>query len=60
FGMEGALEGMVTGEVDETWAKEHHDIWYEEVKAKEGTETSDSVTAKAEQVKGASNDEQTS
>ncbi len=21
FGMEGALEGMVTGEVDETWAE---------------------------------------
>ncbi|WP_425244292.1 formate dehydrogenase subunit gamma [Vibrio gelatinilyticus] len=32
FGMEGALEGMVTGDVDETWAKEHHDLWYEEVK----------------------------
>jgi len=32
FGMEGALEGMVTGKVDETWAKEHHDLWYEEVK----------------------------
>lgn len=32
FGMEGALEGMVTGKVDETWAKEHHDQWYEEVK----------------------------
>ena len=34
FGMEGALEGMVTGEVDETWAKEHHDLWYEEVMTK--------------------------
>jgi len=34
FGMEGALEGMVTGKVDETWAKEHHDLWYEEIKAK--------------------------
>ncbi|PML01388.1 formate dehydrogenase subunit gamma [Vibrio breoganii] len=32
FGMEGALEGMVTGKVDETWAKEHHDQWFEEVK----------------------------
>lgn len=31
FGMEGALEGMVTGEVDETWAKEHHDLWYQEL-----------------------------
>ncbi|KMV31063.1 formate dehydrogenase [Photobacterium swingsii] len=32
FGMEAALDGMITGEVDETWAKEHHDLWYEEVK----------------------------
>ncbi len=31
-GMEASLESMVTGEVDETWAKEHHDLWYEEVK----------------------------
>ena len=34
FQLEGALEGMVTGEVDETWAREHHDLWYEEVKHK--------------------------
>ncbi|MGF1762128.1 formate dehydrogenase subunit gamma [Aliivibrio kagoshimensis] len=32
FGMEAALDGMITGEVDETWAKEHHDLWYQEVK----------------------------
>ncbi|KLV07257.1 formate dehydrogenase [Photobacterium aquae] len=32
FGMEAALDGMITGEVDETWAKEHHDLWYNEVK----------------------------
>ncbi|MBY5946998.1 formate dehydrogenase subunit gamma [Photobacterium rosenbergii] len=32
FGMEAGLDGMITGEVDETWAKEHHDLWYEEVK----------------------------
>ena len=31
-GIEASLEGMVTGEVDETWAKEHHDIWYEKIK----------------------------
>jgi formate dehydrogenase subunit gamma len=30
--MEAALDGMITGEVDETWAKEHHDLWYEDVK----------------------------
>ncbi|NLS12589.1 formate dehydrogenase subunit gamma [Vibrio sp. SM6] len=41
FGMEGALEGMVTGEVDETWAKEHHDIWYARVKAEQQRSTVD-------------------
>jgi formate dehydrogenase subunit gamma len=52
FGMEGALEGMVTGEVDETWAKEHHDLWYEEMKGSEQTqnETSEaSVQSKKNQ-----------
>jgi formate dehydrogenase subunit gamma len=34
LGTEGALEGMKTGYVDETWAKQHHDLWYEEVKQK--------------------------
>ena len=32
IGTEGALEGMVSGEVDEGFAKQHHSIWYEEVK----------------------------
>ncbi len=47
FGMEGALEGMVTGDVDETWAKEHHDLWYEEVKNAPEDEKS-TVTAKTD------------
>lgn len=33
IGQEGAFQAMKTGYVDETWAKEHHEIWYEEVKA---------------------------
>lgn len=33
-GMEGALDCMATGEVDEQWAKEHHSLWYEEEMAK--------------------------
>lgn len=33
-GMEGSLDSMVKGEVDENWAKEHHDLWYEEVVGK--------------------------
>ena len=33
IGMKGAYDAMRTGYVDETWAKEHHEIWYEDVKA---------------------------
>lgn len=31
LGTEGALEGMTTGKVDVAWAKQHHDLWYEEL-----------------------------
>jgi formate dehydrogenase subunit gamma len=31
-GTEGVLDGMVSGEVDEGFAKQHHNLWYEEVK----------------------------
>jgi formate dehydrogenase subunit gamma len=33
IGMEGAYKAMRTGLVDETWAREHHEYWYNEVKA---------------------------
>ena len=32
LGTEGALEGMTTGRVSVEWARQHHDLWYEEVK----------------------------
>jgi formate dehydrogenase subunit gamma len=32
IGMHGALDAMRTGYVDETWAKEHHEYWYNDVK----------------------------
>ena len=32
IGMSGAYKGMRTGYVDETWAKEHHELWYDDVK----------------------------
>ena len=32
IGSEGAYKGMREGYVDETWAREHHALWYEEVK----------------------------
>ena len=33
IGMQGAYQGMRSGYVDETWAKEHHEYWYDDVKA---------------------------
>ena len=33
LGMAGAYKAMSTGYVDETWAKEHHLYWYNDVKA---------------------------
>lgn len=32
-GMEGAYEGMRTGYVDDAWAREHHELWYEDVQS---------------------------
>jgi formate dehydrogenase subunit gamma len=31
IGMRGAYQAMRTGYVDETWAKEHHEYWYDDV-----------------------------
>ncbi|MDP2370591.1 formate dehydrogenase subunit gamma [Rhodoferax sp.] len=33
IGTSGAYQGMKTGYVDETWAKEHHELWYDDVKS---------------------------
>ena len=33
IGIAGAYDGMRTGYVDETWAREHHEYWYNDVKA---------------------------
>ncbi|WP_208349301.1 formate dehydrogenase subunit gamma [Pseudaestuariivita rosea] len=43
-GMEGAFDAMGSGEVEEQWAKEHHGLWVEEVKAKEQEKLSASAT----------------
>ncbi len=32
-GMRGAYSAMRTGYVDETWAKEHHELWYQDIQA---------------------------
>jgi formate dehydrogenase subunit gamma len=33
IGMEGAYQGMKTGYVDETWAREHHEYWADDIQA---------------------------
>ncbi len=33
IGTEGAYDGMRTGYVDETWAKEHHELWFNKLKS---------------------------
>lgn len=38
-GMEGAYDAMGSGEVEEQWAREHHSIWADEVKAKQASST---------------------
>jgi len=39
IGVEGALEGMTTGDVDENWAIEHHDLWAEEAMQEQSEST---------------------
>lgn len=48
--MEGAFEAMKTGECDTNWAKEHHDIWYDEL------QQNDELTVKDESPSASSND----
>ena len=33
LGTEGAYQGMRTGYVDETWAREHHELWHDDIKS---------------------------
>jgi formate dehydrogenase subunit gamma len=41
IGMRGAFRSMREGVVDETWAKEHHGYWYDDLKAGRAREASD-------------------
>src|SRR5687768_15353513 len=34
IGLEGSYQAMRTGYVDEVWAKEHHEYWYNEMKSR--------------------------
>lgn len=48
-GMEGGFDAMGTGMVDENWAKEHHNLWYEEVVKKVEVENAQAGAGKAPQ-----------
>ncbi len=45
LGMEGAYDAMGSGMVEEQWAKEHHSLWVEEVKEREGKAPSGATPA---------------
>ena len=46
IGMQGAYKAMATGYVDEAWAKEHHEYWYDDIKSgKVPTQRSASASA---------------
>ncbi len=45
IGMEGAFDAMGNGEVEEQWAREHHSLWVEEVKAREARAAGDATPA---------------
>ena len=48
LGMEGAYDAMGSGEVDETWAHQHHSLWLEEVKAKKADTRGQAAASPAE------------
>ena len=46
IGTEGVFEAMRSGQVDETWAREHHELWYKEVKATPRSPPADTQAAR--------------
>lgn len=45
LGMEGAFEAMGSGEVDLNWAEAHHDLWAEEMRARDAVRPADNHAA---------------
>ena len=54
IGVEGAYGNMRTGFTDETWAREHHEYWYNEVKLAERSAPGGAVPAGAPHMKESS------
>jgi formate dehydrogenase subunit gamma len=51
IGLEGSYQAMRTGYVDEVWAKEHHEYWYNDMKSGRGAAASGAVPAGAPHMK---------
>jgi len=51
IGLEGSYQAMRSGYVDETWAKEHHEYWFQEVKLAERSAPGGAVPAGAPHMK---------
>jgi formate dehydrogenase subunit gamma len=51
IGVEGAYGNMRTGYTDETWAKEHHPLWYQEVKSSRSADSGGAIPAGAPHMK---------
>jgi formate dehydrogenase subunit gamma len=51
IGVEGSYQAMRSGYVDETWAREHHELWYREVKSTAGRPAGGAVPAGAPHMK---------
>jgi formate dehydrogenase subunit gamma len=51
IGMEGAYQAMRSGYVDEAWAKEHHELWYNKVKGGAKSSPGGAVPAGAAQMR---------
>jgi formate dehydrogenase subunit gamma len=51
IGVEGSYESMREGAVDETWAREHHQLWYDEMKSGRPASAGGAVPAGAPHMK---------
>jgi formate dehydrogenase subunit gamma len=51
LGVEGAYQAMRTGYVDEVWAKEHHEYWYNDMKSGGAAAASGAVPAGARRMR---------
>jgi formate dehydrogenase subunit gamma len=47
IGVEGSYQAMRSGYVDETWAREHHELWYRDVKSNASRPAAGAVPAGA-------------